>query len=184
MGFFQLISVKNHVNSDEGKWEKVIDNHWVWHENAAVYTPLHSCCARTKSYGCSCLTELGRGRSEIVLLCSFHSRESWTVIISTLCVIFCFPKHSWWTQVLHKFTKKQNIFCYFYKTIEQGKKLNFFVLPCKMVHSRLSSKKLWALSIQKTFLFNSCWCFLLFLISGSVRNTWLEYLDLMIAEMQ
>lgn len=101
----------------------------VTHENAAVHTPLHSCCAKTKSCGCCCLKELGRGRSEIVLLYLFHGRESWTMVILTFCAISCFPKSlhgpKWFinspeNKTNQKFLKN--------KIIEQVKKLYFWSL--------------------------------------------------------
>lgn len=72
-------------------------------ENAAVYGPRHSCCARTKDDGCSCLIELSRERNE-VLSCHDYSRaekaEPCSVQYSVL--FLALPNNSWGTEMTQK----------------------------------------------------------------------------------
>lgn len=83
--------------------------------------------------------------------------------------------------MVHKFTRKQNAFCFFNKIIEQVKKLDFWSLLMRDGSFQIIVKHTYG--SFEYFPFNSCWCFLLFLICGSVRNLWLEYLGLIIAEI-
>lgn len=87
--------------------------------------------------------------------------------------------------MVHKFTRKQNIFRSFYKIIEQGKKLDFWSLVRRDISFQIIIKHNYDLWVfKRPFPFNSCWYFLLLLIYGSVRNLLLESLGLIIAEMQ